>query len=33
MNIIPLDVTIGELIEGFEDNAENGVKAYEGIKH
>jgi len=30
MEIKKLDVTIGELVRGFVDNAENGVKAYDG---
>lgn len=30
MNITQLDITIKELIAGFEDNAENGVRAYNG---
>ena len=30
MNITQLDITVRELVEGFEDNAENGVRAYNG---
>ena len=30
MNITPVEITIKDLVKGFEDNNENGVRAYDG---
>lgn len=30
MDITPVEITVSDLVNGFEDNAENGVRAYSG---